>query len=126
MEQGYARTLQMRRYADLLAERALDDAAPKQDDRRRRRDDDRRDDFEPRRRRRVADGPKSEDVVRDLDDILATLRRRKTPTMISVATRPKTTNTVTAVDATIAVAAVCVSVTAITTSVTSVAAGRSQ
>ena len=44
-----------------------------QDDRRRRRDDDRRDDFEPRRRRRVADGPKSEDVVRDLDDILATL-----------------------------------------------------
>lgn len=43
--------------------------------------------------------------------------------MISVATRPKTTNTVTAVDATIAVAAVCVAVTAITTSVTSVAAG---
>ena len=59
--------------ADLLAELGLDDAAPKQDDRRRRRDDDRRDDFEPRRRRRVADGPKSEDVVRDLDDILATL-----------------------------------------------------
>ena len=43
--------------ADLLAELGLDDAAPKQDD----------------RRRRVADGPKSEDVVRDLDDILATL-----------------------------------------------------
>ena len=59
--------------ADLLAELGLDDAAPKQDDRRRRRDDDRRNDFEPRRRRRVADGPKSEDVVRDLDDILATL-----------------------------------------------------
>ena len=59
--------------ADLLAELGLDDAAPKQDDRRRRRDDDRRDDFEPRRRRRVADGPKSEDVVRDLDDILSTL-----------------------------------------------------
>ena len=59
--------------ADLLAELGLDDAAPKQDDRRRRRDDDRRDDFEPRRRRRVADGSKSEDVVRDLDDILATL-----------------------------------------------------
>ena len=59
--------------ADLLAELGLDDAAPKQDDRRRRRDDDRRDDFEPRRRRRVADGPESEDVVRDLDDILATL-----------------------------------------------------
>ena len=37
--------------------------------------------------------------------------------MISVATRPKTTNTVTAVDATIAVAAVCVAVNGLRKSV---------
>ena len=60
--------------ADLLAELGLDEPAPKQNgDRRRHRNDDRRDDFEPRRRRRTADEPKNEDVVRDLDDILATL-----------------------------------------------------
>ena len=58
--------------ADLLAELGLGEPAPKQSDRRHR-NDDRRDDFEPRRRRRVADEPKDEDVVRDLDDILATL-----------------------------------------------------
>lgn len=57
---------------DLLAELGLDDASPKQDDRRRHRKDDEVD-AEPRRRRRVAEEPKDEDVVRDLDDILATL-----------------------------------------------------
>ena len=110
--------------ADLLAELGLDDAAPKQDDRRRRRDDDRRDDFEPRRRRRVADGPKSEDVVRDLDDILATLPSQEDADDDKRARRDRRQRIPSrAVDATIAVAAVCVSVTAITTSVTSVAAG---
>nr|WP_284699410.1 transcription termination factor Rho [Bifidobacterium catenulatum] len=57
---------------DLLAELGLDDASTKQDDRRRHRKDDEVD-AEPRRRRRVAEEPKDEDVVRDLDDILATL-----------------------------------------------------
>ena len=57
---------------DLLAELGLDDASPKQDDRRRHRKDD-VSDVEPRRRRRAVEGPKDEDVVRDLDDILATL-----------------------------------------------------
>ena len=57
---------------DLLAELGLDDASPKQDDRRRHRKDD-ASDVEPRRRRRAVKGPKDEDVVRDLDDILATL-----------------------------------------------------
>ena len=57
---------------DLLAELGLDDASPKQDDRRRHRKDD-ASDVEPRRRRRAVEGPKDEDVVRDLDDILATL-----------------------------------------------------
>lgn len=56
---------------DLLAELGLDDASPKQDDRRRHRKDDEVD-AEPRRRRAVEE-PKDEDVVRDLDDILATL-----------------------------------------------------
>ncbi len=56
---------------DLLAELGLDDASTKQDDRRRHRKDDEVD-AEPRRRR-VAEEPKDEDVVRDLDDILATL-----------------------------------------------------
>ena len=55
---------------DLLAELGLDDASPKQDDRRRHRKDDEVD-AEPRRRRRAVEEPK--DVVRDLDDILATL-----------------------------------------------------
>ena len=50
----------------------MDDASPKQDDRRRHRKDD-ASDVEPRRRRRAVEGPKDEDVVRDLDDILATL-----------------------------------------------------
>ena len=58
--------------ADLLAELGLDDASPKQDDRRRHRKDDEVD-AEPRRRRRAVEEPKDEDVVRDLDDILATL-----------------------------------------------------
>ena len=57
---------------DLLAELGLDDASPKQDDRRRHRKDD-ASDVEPRRRRRAVEEPKDEDVVRDLDDILATL-----------------------------------------------------
>ena len=57
---------------DLLAELGLDDASPKQDDRRRHRKDDEVD-AEPRRRRRTVEEPKDEDVVRDLDDILATL-----------------------------------------------------
>ena len=57
---------------DLLAELGLDDALPKQDDRRRHRKDDEVD-AEPRRRRRAVEEPKDEDVVRDLDDILATL-----------------------------------------------------
>ena len=57
---------------DLLAELGLDDASPKQDDRRRHRKDDEVD-AEPRRRRRAVEEPKDEDVVRDLDDILATL-----------------------------------------------------
>ena len=57
---------------DLLAELGLDDASPQQDDRRRHRKDD-ASDVEPRRRRRAVEGPKDEDVVRDLDDILATL-----------------------------------------------------
>ena len=57
---------------DLLAELGLDDASPKQDDRRRHRKDDEVD-VEPRRRRRAVEEPKNEDVVRDLDDILATL-----------------------------------------------------
>ncbi|KFI86010.1 transcription termination factor Rho [Bifidobacterium ruminantium] len=58
--------------ADLLAELGLDEPSAKRDDRRRR-DDNRKDDFEPRRRRRTSGEPKDEDVVRDLDDILATL-----------------------------------------------------
>ena len=58
--------------ADLLAELGLDDASPKQDDRRRHRKDDEAD-AEPRRRRRAVEELKDEDVVRDLDDILATL-----------------------------------------------------
>lgn len=57
---------------DLLAELGLDDASPKQDDRRRHRKDDEVG-AEPRRRRRAVEEPKDEDVVRDLDDILATL-----------------------------------------------------
>ena len=57
---------------DLLAELGLDDASPKQDDRRRYRKDDEAD-AEPRRRRRAVEELKDEDVVRDLDDILATL-----------------------------------------------------
>ena len=57
---------------DLLAELGLDDASPKQDGRRRHRKDDEVD-AEPRRRRRAVEEPKDEDVVRDLDDILATL-----------------------------------------------------
>ena len=57
---------------DLLAELGLDDASPKQDDRRRHRKDDEVD-AEPRRRRRAVEEPRDEDVVRDLDDILATL-----------------------------------------------------
>ncbi|MGG7136868.1 transcription termination factor Rho [Bifidobacterium catenulatum] len=57
---------------DLLAELGLDDASPKQDDRRRYRKDDEAD-TEPRRRRRAVEELKDEDVVRDLDDILATL-----------------------------------------------------
>ena len=57
---------------DLLAELGLDDASPKQDARRRHRKDDEVD-AEPRRRRRAVEEPKDEDVVRDLDDILATL-----------------------------------------------------
>ena len=57
---------------DLLAELGLNDASPKQDDRRRHRKDDEVD-AEPRRRRRAVEEPKDEDVVRDLDDILATL-----------------------------------------------------
>ena len=57
---------------DLLAELGLDDASPKQDDRRRHRKDDEVD-AEPRRRRHAVEEPKDEDVVRDLDDILATL-----------------------------------------------------
>ena len=57
---------------DLLAELGLDDASPKQDDRRRHRKDDEVD-AEPRRRRRAVEEPKDEDIVRDLDDILATL-----------------------------------------------------
>ena len=57
---------------DLLTELGLDDASPKQDDRRRHRKDDEVD-AEPRRRRRAVEEPKDEDVVRDLDDILATL-----------------------------------------------------
>ena len=57
---------------DLLAELGLDDASPRQDDRRRHRKDDEVD-AEPRRRRRAVEEPKDEDVVRDLDDILATL-----------------------------------------------------
>ena len=57
---------------DLLAELGLDDASPKQDDRRRHRKEDEVD-AEPRRRRRAVEEPKDEDVVRDLDDILATL-----------------------------------------------------
>ena len=57
---------------DLLAELGLDDASPKQDDRRRYRKDEEVD-AEPRRRRRAVEEPKDEDVVRDLDDILATL-----------------------------------------------------
>ena len=57
---------------DLLAELGLDDASPKQDDRRRYRKDDAAD-AEPRRRRRAVEELKDEDVVRDLDDILATL-----------------------------------------------------
>ena len=57
---------------DLLAELGLDDASPKQDDRRRHRKDGEVD-AEPRRRRRAVEEPKDEDVVRDLDDILATL-----------------------------------------------------
>ena len=57
---------------DLLAELGLDDASPKQDDRRRHRKDDEVD-AKPRRRRRAVEEPKDEDVVRDLDDILATL-----------------------------------------------------
>ena len=57
---------------NLLAELGLDDASPKQDDRRRHRKDDEVD-AEPRRRRRAVEEPKDEDVVRDLDDILATL-----------------------------------------------------
>ena len=57
---------------DLLAELGLDDASPKQDDRRRHRKDDEVD-AEPRRRRRAVEEPKDEDVVRDLDDILASL-----------------------------------------------------
>ena len=57
---------------DLLAELGLDDASPKQDDRRRHRKD-YEVDAEPRRRRRAVEEPKDEDVVRDLDDILATL-----------------------------------------------------
>ena len=57
---------------DLLAELGLDDASPKQDDRRRHRKDDEVD-ADPRRRRRAVEEPKDEDVVRDLDDILATL-----------------------------------------------------
>ena len=57
---------------DLLAELGLDDASPKQDDRRRYRKDDEVD-AKPRRRRRAVEEPKDEDVVRDLDDILATL-----------------------------------------------------
>ncbi len=56
---------------DLLAELGLDDASPKQEERRRRRNDD--SDNELRRRRRAAEETKDEDVVRDLDDILATL-----------------------------------------------------
>ena len=56
--------------ADLLAELGLDDASPKQDDRRRHRKDDEAD-AEPRRR--AVEELKDEDVVRDLDDILATL-----------------------------------------------------
>ena len=57
---------------DLLAELGLDDASSKQDDRRRYRKDDEAD-AEPRRRRRAVEELKDEDVVRDLDDILATL-----------------------------------------------------
>lgn len=56
---------------DLLVELGLDDASPKQEERRRRRNDD--SDNEPRRRRRAVEETKGEDVVRDLDDILATL-----------------------------------------------------
>ena len=57
--------------SDLLAELGFDDTTTKHEDRRRRR----RDDFGdmPRRHRRVTDEPGNEDVVRDLDDILATL-----------------------------------------------------
>ena len=58
--------------ADLLAELGLDDASPKQDDHRRHRKDDEAN-AEPRRRRRAVEELKDEDVVRDLDDILATL-----------------------------------------------------
>lgn len=58
--------------ADLLAELGLDDASPKRDDRHRHRKDDEAD-AEPRRRRRAVEELKDEDVVRDLDDILATL-----------------------------------------------------
>ena len=58
--------------ADLLAELGLDDASPKQDDHRRHRKDDEVN-AEPRRRRRAVEELKDEDVVRDLDDILATL-----------------------------------------------------
>mgnify|MGYP004696102659 FL=1 len=58
--------------ADLLAELDIDGAQPKQEDRRRRRKDDF--DNEPRRRRRTpVEETKDEDVVRDLDDILAAL-----------------------------------------------------
>ncbi len=58
--------------ADLLTELAIDGAQPKQEDRRRRRKDDF--DNEPRRRRRASvEETKDEDVVRDLDDILAAL-----------------------------------------------------
>ncbi len=57
---------------DLLDEVGLDDASPKRDDRLRHRKDEEVD-AEPRRRRRAVEEPKDEDVVRDLDDILATL-----------------------------------------------------
>lgn len=73
---------------DLLAELGLDDASPKQDDRRRHRKDD-ASDVEPRRRRRAVEGPKDEDVVRDLDDILATLPSQGSM-MTNVVTRLKT------------------------------------
>ncbi len=56
---------------DLLIELGLDDSSPKQEERRRRRNDD--SDGESRRRRRAVEETKEEDVVRDLDDILATL-----------------------------------------------------